>query len=523
MKATYNSKTGKFMVIWKDFMKEAKGEKSPYGRKMVRWDGNKRPTKKEIEQHIHKWLAYAAQEEKNSKAAAEAWKQQMALHYGEGVLDEDRDINAPKNAIRYLLKCPISTMTKSDVKGTQRQAKRATKTLIEFLRLKHPSIKLHEIKKEVIIEYLEHYSFYASTVISQCYIYLGILWNHIIDEFEESEIKYVNHWKRYKITDLVKLKQRFKREDFKAEDLAKLLFMATQKESQTNRWKKACKQNFVILYFLMVTGWRKNEVINLRWSQVDLEKRTITVTHKKTRNSSGAKTVIFITPLMRRILDLQKSIVFDGDKIFAFGSHTRTKRGETEGKGLDRGVARFLKLSCEKLGILKHTILPSGKVMSNYCIHSLRHTVITQLSLAKFSPEKRRYLVGHAQKDVEGTTYTHFEKYPEQSTRDLIQHMEKLINAELNLNVLLNGVADGYKMSDSPTVELDTMTRESLKNNFWTDAAITHLLTLGLSKLDTNSFIHGVNRYRLEQGENDVTPALMERYIVFMDSIPTIE
>ena len=60
---TYNKKSRSFTVIWKDYAKEALGERYPYGRKSQKWQGDKHPSASERRAVEKELMALAANEE----------------------------------------------------------------------------------------------------------------------------------------------------------------------------------------------------------------------------------------------------------------------------------------------------------------------------------------------------------------------------------------------------------------------------------------------------------------------------
>lgn len=503
MKVTYKADTRTFQVIWKDYLKEARGEKSTAGRKSEKWKNDKKPTKKEIEEKIKELSIFATAEENKSKILADEYKKEMAEKYGQGFLEDEKNINAPKNAIRYLLQTPISKLTKSKKESTVKAAKRALNTMIIFLKDKYPTLALHEIKRPIIEEYLTYFSKYASQTLRLNYTYLGVLFKQIIDEFEDSSIKYFNHFKRYKIEELTKLNPENEKEDFSPLQLKKLLEYAVS-DKKTSKDLKF--QRFFILYFLIVTGWRKNEVFSLKWEQINFENRSISVIHKKTEDSSKFESVIFITPLMEKILKYQKKSTanwpWNKEFVFCFSKEAGEQSHHIKSKS--NRLTNFIHEFAKKEKILKVTPAPSGKNFYNYSIHSLRHTAVTQLTLGKFSDERRRYLVGHAQKTIEGTNYTHLKKYPEQSTRDLIEFMEDLVNMNFFFHCLLKGSDSAAKIDYIKNSWLNETEIKQLKFNFWTDEAILILekeWEKGKNRLLIDSIIFIADSTRLESGD----------------------
>jgi integrase len=93
--------------------------------------------------------------------------------------------------------------------------------------------------------------------------------------------------------------QRFadgKRERRLSEDEYGLLGKAVARASEEAIWPPAV----AVVRFLAFTGWRKGEVLGLRWSEVDLARRTATLSDTKTGRS--------VRPLSQQACDVLQEI-----------------------------------------------------------------------------------------------------------------------------------------------------------------------------------------------------------------------
>lgn len=513
MKATYDSKNKKFKVIWKDFYKEAKGEKSPYGRKMEAWKGSKPPTKLQIAQKIAELEDFAIQQEALSKAHAS----QLEIS-----LSGKPDPNAPINAVLYLSNYDVKRISRSDKVQTLEGARRSVARFRNFLKDKHPHLCLHEIKKPIIEEWARYYNRYSYAVLKTDFIYLRVLFDKVIEEFEESPIKYVNQVRKFDLCDITQ-KPAGEKDAFTVEQLQGILDYFTAPPALKHKkfvrttdnamWMR--KQRFFIFYFCMVTGWRVGDVMGMSWEQVNWESRTIYMKHAKTSASSQAETVLFITPLMERVLKEQKKLhdAYPYHKQYIFNcrrylyEHTSKSFVRSEAQGMACIIKKLVKRM--KWGRCADT--EYGHNIASVSIHSMRKSVITELALLNgVESERIKYLVGHAQKSTMGRFYTKYKQYPERATRELVEYMEMLTNAEFYLNKLLYG-AEAAKSSQS-VVTMPNGWKSRLQQNFWTDDAIAEierLLIAGQAPHLIQEWIQAANSLRLKLGEREVTVQLL--------------
>ena len=175
------------------------------------------------------------------------------------------------------------------------------------------------------------------------------------------------------------------------------------------------------LFFLIVTGWRVNDILRLKWESVDLQQRIIKHTHRKTKNKR-LQTELGITDLMLEILlnlkEMQQHAP-DNRKEFVFSLYTGN--ADTSYGNI---IQHFSRLR-EKWGLNEHEELGQQKTYT-YTIHSFRGTVITRLTQARYQEARINYLVGHAPNNTETKHYLDLKAT---DTIEMIEHMERLSNA----------------------------------------------------------------------------------------------
>ncbi len=127
--------------------------------------------------------------------------------------------------------------------------------------------------------------------------------------------------------------------------------------------------------FLALTGWRRSEVLGLRWSEIDVGRRTATLGSTKSGRS--------LRPLSRGACDvlraMREALSSGGDLVFP----------ATRGEGTMDGFRKFW-LRIAKLGGLPADITP----------HVLRHSFASLAADLGYSEPTIASLVGHAGRSV---------------------------------------------------------------------------------------------------------------------------
>ncbi len=498
MEAKYNEKTGKFNLIYFDAVKAFKGDKYPYGRKQKAWKGAKKPTQKEIKIEI----ALLLEEGKALEAVAEAEVAKMTNTGVQPIVADE-----PINALAYFSRLTPDCIAQGKVNSRHIAF---LKQFIAFIKTNYPLAALHELKKPFFDSYFNSISDFSNDIQDHNFCYLAKLWNRIINEFEESPIKYINTLVKYGKEEFVKNKLPMEKMPFTVEELQRILFEVIDEEENRREIKE---QKFFILYFSMVTGWRIGDILEMKWEQVNLNKHTIRNLHAKTKDKTGQETIIFITPLMKRVLERQaenaKSYPFNTKYVFNIRTHAKNSKRMGN---YSNEVLAVIEKSLIRQGSLRVIKSAVGKEMKNYTTHCIRKSVTTELNLAGgFSSERIKYLVGHADNSVEAKHYLKFKLYPERSTRDMLEHMEDLTQSQNFYNILIHG----YKGAAEIQGEVVPMTEaeaEHLKLNFWTNEAVDCLrvmLTKGFTKDRLTTFIQFMDEKRLEEEEKFVTPQMV--------------
>lgn len=179
-------------------------------------------------------------------------------------------------------------------------------------------------------------------------------------------------------------------------------------------------QTYAFFYLLLVTGWRKGDVLDLKRDNVDMSKRTITVCHQKTAESTGRVSVLYLTDGMMKIFaELERlQEARRGDNLFSMSADRPAAILERYIETVDKP---------ENFGSQRR-----GKyIRRSHTIHAFRRSCISILKgEAGFNVELVNYIVGHSPKTVEERHYNDFSADVEKSTKDVVLYMESIINGD---------------------------------------------------------------------------------------------
>jgi len=163
-----------------------------------------------------------------------------------------------------------------------------------------------------------------------------------------------------------------------------------------------------IIVTALNTGMRKNEILRLKWSQVDLTNRTI----RATKTKSGRDRFIPINDAVHEVLLLQKQRT-NGDYVFP----------NPENNFPFKTVRKGFEASCRRAGI------------SNLRFHDLRHTFATRLIRKGVDIVTVQNLLGHHSLTIT-QRYTHSSIPLKREAVDLL--VEKSSKSERNSTNLLH-------------------------------------------------------------------------------------
>lgn len=146
---------------------------------------------------------------------------------------------------------------------------------------------------------------------------------------------------------------------------------------------------FPIVFLAVGTGLRRGEVLGLRWSDIDFEKRTLTVAQSREQTKAGLRFKAPKTKRSRRTIALSPSVVE------VLQAH-RARQGEERlalGLGRDAAGIVFTRIDGELIqpdSITKiFTRIVKRADIKPISFHALRHTHITELHRTGVYPRSR--------------------------------------------------------------------------------------------------------------------------------------
>lgn len=425
MKVTYNSKLNAYQVIYKDTLAELSGER-PYARKQFT-AGKKKPTAAERKARIRELETWATEQEEKSRLAAEAklrGNTTTDTHNGE----------TPILAVDYIENLKGDNLTTTRKVEQVKTAIRHCKDFVLFLKEKHAGIYLHKINRKIALEFANW-----MTEQGRSYAYkkgrwvrLGYVFNRVLVNNEDSELPYRNPFWALKIEDVAEEEPVIHKKTFTPE-IVKLLLDEAKTTTHTKGAKKNKNfifQRYAILYIMAITGIRPKDIMLLKWEQLDIKNRTLTITHNKTKRK-GIKTVLWLTPhLLELFVTLQEmhqnNKVCSKEYVFSFNPMRHVKVVKDMGEYLyistKNELTNFFIEWRKKHGLTQYVEYPQKKVMC-YSMYSLRATVGTLLSNAQFNDNNIDYLQGHAPNNTTSRFYLDRESDPKASTASMIDYL----------------------------------------------------------------------------------------------------
>ena len=164
---------------------------------------------------------------------------------------------------------------------------------------------------------------------------------------------------------------------------------------------------FPLIFLALGTGLRRGEVLGLRWSDVDLERRTLTVAQSLEQTKEGLRFKTPKTKRSRRTLALSPSLTE------VLQAHRATQAADrlALGLGRDPGGLIFTRIDGDAIQPDSVTkmfarIVTRAKVRP-ISFHGLRHTHATDLLRAGVHPKITSERLGHASIAITMDTYSH--------------------------------------------------------------------------------------------------------------------
>ena len=420
MATTYDEKTRKFRLRWKDYVKEQKGEKNPYGRLMIGWKEKKKPTKAQLKELLKKYDALCNEKEEESKLLAE--------HI---IKAQNGDNDGVINAADYFLTLPDSELCKNSAAVTLSKARGIATEFGEFLQKNYPTLFLHEVREAHLDAYFEPIKDRSYETLGRRLMRINYFFRRIMKRQQDSKLPYRNPCDDYNLEKVRGDTTVTRKQRFTVQQLRSLLTETMTVKGYTKGIYRS--QLYAMVYFHAVTGWRTSDITGLKWSEVDLNERIITKVHAKTKKDE-TRTKLYITDIMMDILVSLREMCkddpmnLDPDYVFPL----RPRGGSPKG-GMAHSGYVMMKAYVDQFRA-KHGLTQTKKTgirnLNPICVHSFRDTVIQELAQTDFNTDKINYLVGHSTGDVNNTNYLRFEMEAMRTTKTMVEHLERVIGAQ---------------------------------------------------------------------------------------------
>ncbi len=158
-----------------------------------------------------------------------------------------------------------------------------------------------------------------------------------------------------------------------------------------------------VVRFAALTGWRKHEVLSLRWRQVDFDAGTVRLEPGTTKNKEGRTFPFTALPPLERLLTEQRARTDEVEREQGrIVTHVFHRQGEPI-----RSMRRAWEVACERAGV------------PGTWIHDLRRTAVRNLERAGVSRSVAMKLTGHKTEAV-------YRRYAIADSAALAEGVEKL-------------------------------------------------------------------------------------------------
>lgn len=480
MKVTYDKQQNAYKVIYKDALKELIGER-PYTRKQFK-SAYKKPTAAERKEEIRKYEIWALEQEELLKAAAEDKKNPTTN------TDATVEKEKPILAIEYLENLSGDNLATTKVKQQREEARRCCKDFITFLKQHYQGIYLHQINKKIALEYNNWLDKQGKTFYyrKKRWVRLGFVFNKVVEKQEDSNLKYRNPFWAIKIDKIAEEEPIHHKKTFTPE-LIRLLLKEAREYSHTKKGQTETHkvQRWAILYLLALTGIRPKDIMLLKWNQINLEARTLTITHYKTAKK-GINTVLWLTPHLMELFYMLKELHATNEAVskeFVFSFHPHRYSNVELERYLyvsnAQSCTNFFKKFREKHNLTEKVEL-SGKSIYAYCVYSLRATVGTLLTWQNFNQNSIDYLQGHAPNNTTARFYLNHEANPKKATADMVNYLAYRV-----VQQPLGKVGMKYAMQDYEEEQRELRTQKDISSTIHADNTGNSLIGLMvLEKID---------------------------------------
>ncbi|MEM8794102.1 MAG: tyrosine-type recombinase/integrase [Pseudomonadota bacterium] len=177
---------------------------------------------------------------------------------------------------------------------------------------------------------------------------------------------------------------------------------------------------------LLLTGQRRSEIANLKWSEVDFERKELKISSERMK---GKET--HLVPLSPQAMDILRRVprVSDGPDGFVF-----TTTGVTAASGYSKAKTR-LDIAMAKL--------VDGEAIKAWRYHDLRRTAASGMAGLKIPPHVVEAVLAHKSGVISGvaSVYNHYQYYEEkrEALEEWGRQIDLLINPPEDNVIQLNG------------------------------------------------------------------------------------
>ncbi|AJO16790.1 integrase [Bacillus paralicheniformis] len=177
-------------------------------------------------------------------------------------------------------------------------------------------------------------------------------------------------------------------------------------------------RDYPIFFTLAYTGMRAGELCALKWSDIDFEEQTISITKTYYNPRNAIKEYELLTPKTKkskRVIDVTEDVLIELDKLRKAQKEVQMKYRKTyhnEGfvfaqlDEVNAGYPAYVKL----IEIRMKRLLKIANLNPSLTPHSLRHTHTSLLAEAGVSLEQIMDRLGHTDDDTTKNIYLHITK-----------------------------------------------------------------------------------------------------------------
>jgi integrase len=183
----------------------------------------------------------------------------------------------------------------------------------------------------------------------------------------------------------------------------------TLEEGELEKLDEACQHCLSLnryylplaIHLAIDTGMRRQEITNLRWDDIDFEKRRIVIRKSKTDRQTGNKNLTIVLPLVAEFLLSQLALSLHRNKCLP-GPEQIPSLSTVE------GTEKIFPMTGSALtqafgDVVRRAGLPDIPPDKGFHFHDLRRAATTKLILAGLSLEERNIQLRHADKSQDAT------------------------------------------------------------------------------------------------------------------------